>query len=685
MAAGVLVSCSDDVDTGMAYLNGASKTPIAVQTNLSAAPVTRAFDKTFELNDQLFAYIEAGKMVGGDFVYEGQFLWKGNFTLARQITTSSEADKGNITSTTEDSDLSPIIYWDDFSSVEYDLRATDVERGIRLKYGYCFNGGQTNAKSIDEEAGTLLWTVNPDQSLTDGNGDAVNMKTSDLLYAKKQEMITYHSDINARGTLYMPYTHAMSKVTINVTAGDGFSGDKGNFDTSVLTMNNVQVVADVNAPEGTTTIPESIPEDILSAIRTTVPEVSTSGKSPVKAFRKEKTNTIVTYQTIIAPTNLSAGTILATITDIDGNDYNIPVTTGILEAWKAEDKMVETEETIDNGTAQAKPSTNSLCTSGSFLNLSQSSSGSFLNLPETTTRSTTILPGKGYITKPGIHYILNVRVDKQKITIRATITDWDKVTATGDAEINFAGDIKDKDAIAAELQDGGFDIYKSATNTAFTTKSTTATYAAGKWTYTPTIYWAGQSDNSYFRAVSPAGASSSELSQGIDLIWGTSGNDAIAPRTGDVELKFKHLMSKLCVNLETSDDPAKQVNLTGAKIKITNLTKQGTYSIVDATVSAGAPAKVMLENKASGFKEPVIPQTIADDARLIITLADETTYSLQLNECIETLSGTAIEEWLTGKKYTYTIHLEKGKITFRAMVKEWEETNGGGNANLEWD
>ncbi len=635
--AGAFVSCKDyeEADSST-FLEGQSKTPIAVQTNLSTAPKSRAFDKTFESGDKLFAYIEAGKLnAQSEFEYEGQFMWKGNFGLTKDVTTDKDEGKGYITSTTEDGDLDKTLYWDDFSSTTYDLRESG--RGIRLKYGYCYNGGETNASDKNETEGTLTWTVKTDQSASDG----ASMKKSDLLYAATQNMITYGHNQTDRDTLVLPYTHAMSKITINVKTGEGYATDKANFESSVLTLKNMQVKANVNAPADTVTA------------------VSPAGTGDIKTFTKSQENTTATYQAIVGPTYLAVGNILAAITNIDGNNYDIPLTEGILTAWSAEDKLVVTEEIIDNGVAQAKP-------------LSRAG----------------IDAGKAYLTKSGIHYILDVTVDKQKITIRATITDWESVKADGKAAINFAGDVTEKGTIADELKANGFDVYKNSSASSFTEKSTTVTFADSKWNYSPVIYWAGQGDNSYFRAISPAGNSASTLAQGTDLMWGTSGDAAIAPRTGDVALDFDHIMSKLCVNLETTSD-ASAVNLTGAKIQITNLAKTGTYSIVNGSVSTGSKADVMLEGKPSGFTEYVVPQSIGADARLIITLADGTTYSLQLNECVDTNSTedpkTPVAAWTSGKSYTYTIHLEKEKITFRALVKNWDNATGSGNATLEWD
>ena len=79
----------------------------------------------------------------------------------------------------------------------------------------------------------------------------------------------------------------------------------------------------------------------------------------------------------------------------------------------------------------------------------------------------------------------------------------------------------------------------------------------------------------------------------------------------------------------------------------------------------------------------MIPQTITDDAKLIVELSDGTTYSLQLNKCLN--GSTAITKWESGNKYTYTITLKKEEVQFRALVEKWTENTGSGNAILDWD
>ncbi len=634
---GTLVSCKDyeDPETSAAqYLEGSSKSPIAVQTNLSASLQSRAADKTFEANDQLLAYIEAGVETSGTFSSTDN-PHKGLQTLT--LTADADNTYGNeyaslygytvathpdITKT-EDSGLQT-LFWDDYSSVDYDLRNTGA--GIRLKYGYCYNGG-TPSSALDEAAGTLKWTLG-DQTT------ATAFKNADLLYAQTQSMIQYAHKADDRGVLVLPYSHAMSKVTVIVTAGEGFSAEKANFSSTALKLQYINTICSVDAPAGT---------------------VSSTTPKEVTTYKSASANKEAAFQAIVAPgTNLSAGNLFARIEGVDGNNYEIPVTADILEEWSS--KLTEDTYVSYGDVAQAKPMSRAA-----------------------------IDEAKGYLTQSGVHYVLNVTVNKQTITVRATLADWDKVEANANAQIVFNPDVVGKGTIATALQAGGFDIYKSSANTSFPTDpTTTLTYADSKWSYSPIIYWAGQSDNSYFRALSPKGSSASSLAQGGDILWGTSGNDAITPRTGDVPLKFEHLMSKLCINLATVTGDA-AVDLTDAKIAISNMATTATYSIVDGSVTAGSLATTMLSEKLSGFTETVIPQTIGNDAKVTITLKDGTTYSVQLNQCTLTGKTETVGKWESGKSYTYTIKLTKQEITFSAVVKDWVDATASGNATLDWD
>ena len=172
-------------------------------------------------------------------------------------------------------------------------------------------------------------------------------------------------------------------------------------------------------------------------------------------------------------------------------------------------------------------------------------------------------------------------------------------------------------------------------------------------------------------------------------------------------------MSKITVKLQNDPtaEAAAKVDLDKATISIDNIYDGGTINIADGKISSLTASATTppvsgyhsADATGDGIKPlkdlAVIPQSLDKDkdgnarnAVLHITLKDGTTYSLNLDDCVTTTTSesgesttTPVTAWERGKSYTYTISLSKEKITFRALIKAWEETTGSGNATLDWD
>lgn len=704
----LLSGCKDKGPQNTLSGNG-ERTPLQASALLDAGvgEVTRAANMDFANGDQLIAYLR-------------HVTWNGTTGGARELvsvqnspklvtftkgTTAMTAYSGSditpigtgvalgLTSSntkqTADLSASPAIFWDDFSvggkGDETDIRTNG--HYLQSYYGYCYNGGTPTA-ALTESTGVLGWSVATDQRAADKSA----FKTSDLLWSAEQKPIAYaHTDGQGNrnhGTLVLPYTHAMSKVTINVTLHESFEGG-ANFSGVTTTLHEMFTHCTCTAPTYTLT------NKGTATVGQTTDITMWNGNTAT-----EKTTTC-TFEAIVVPSILSVVNNFATITGLDGNTYVVPTTEAMLQKGSEHsnlgwgDQLTETDEHINNGTAQA---------------------------PLRTTID--IDRGKGYEMKSGVNYVLNVTISKQQITVSALIKDWTNVEAEGTALVQFTSDVNGKGDIAEALKTGGFDVYKNSVNTAFPEKTTTLSWNStySKWEYAPVIYWAGQGDASYFRALSPKNQTTA-MNQGTDMLWGYACDDdanngskvgessevAITPRTGDVPLHFEHPMSKISIQLETDKGDYNQatcpaVNLAGAKIEISNLAKTGTLELVkgsiapgaltgekaiDGTVTATTTTATATTGTTSIANLPVIPQTISDDAILKITLADGTVYKLRLNSCVDSGSTAdpkpIISAWQRGRHYTYTIHVEKEAITFRAMIKNWAETSGGGNATLEWD
>lgn len=684
---------------------------ISIEATLSTKDVnTRAVDKTFDKEDVLLAYVQAGKQTGADefrpvtdeagFDQSKASLYNRLLTLTMSSENVSHTAVNDNTNQTSSFTADSKYYWDDFSTSDYDLRESD--RGIRLFYGYCYNGG-TPSTVLDEASGAIGWTVEIDQRDT---GSGKGTKSSDLLFAKTQDMIKYdhkQGDGSTRGTLTIPYTHAMSKITIEVVCRDGFDNSDEALANTTVKLTKVATKCTVTAPTATVE--------------------STADVADIDMHVTESNNK-KEFSAIVAPTTLSLGNTLAEISDVNGIPYRIYITESLLNSaptgktpWKNELESVDAEENLQEGIAHAPI--------------------------RTRAGEAHIDKGKGYRTKPGVHYHLTVNVDKQEITMLAAITDWNDVYAETTGTINFSNNITDKGEIS--LGDfTTFDIYKALASTGTPTNgafddnnsvdginpATNYTYAGGTWSNSPKLYWPNAADKYYFRALSGAVASSDATSSTItisntkdggvnnnDLIWGTTPTDTdhsyaegdpIAPRTGDVPLTFSHIMSKVKFILETETTGGvlapNGVNLSGAKIQIDHIATSGHLTLSDGSISTTAADKTgtlfvadnipVLTYESSTLtaktgEQIVLPQEISADAKITITLSDGTTYSAVLKDCTVfkdgVLTTTPIDKWESGKRYTYTIHLKKEEMNFRALVGAWTDTEGKGNATLEWD
>lgn len=752
------------------YLNGECKTPIAVGISYDEGSVqtraTRAANGSFASDDNLIAYVrhvtaeESGTGTSKTYtnikdVNTGSIVGVGptmGYLTVSDLNESSKNEADNFSTsgksklTVSDKEGKP-LYWDDFSnsaSDDTDLRTSG--HYLQLYYGYCYNGktGVTESET-DQSTGTWLkpstgelsgWTIQTNQNT------GTNLTNSDLLWSSSQNPVPYaHATFNGgveHGKLTIPYSHAMSKVTIEVNLADGF-GDvvATNFPTSSKITLNAQTKCSVSAPATTAfpkgnVTPSTTPGDITGI---------TMKKGTPEAKK-------CTFEAIIAPTVLtpvadvtaaSSTAAFATIEGIDGNKYDIFLTDAIMNPTPSTTDAWSTKLAAYDATSVG---------------------------PESTGYAT----ANGGTTIPGVNYKLVVTISKQEIKVVATIVDWTNVEASAKGEINFTTDV---DGATGNTFTTKFDLYsKSAVTTTETynnsttnNRNTVCTWDGTntKWTYAPTLYWEKEGDNRYFRAVSPQvnnrTITSTDDSQTVkmtagegtdfDFCWGTTqaytnsqGGEVaeggvVEPRTSNVGLQFYHKTSKVKIVLQTPPTDAEgKVDIRVAKIQLTNLYTTNTVNLHTGVISAftessSRSGKVFIESTtATEDKRPIastytpgsaatesnpavddkaesselfmIPQEIPSDdastanvneeARLIITLTDGTTYSLALNSCktvVKDVNGedqyVPVDKWEEGKSYVYYIRLTKEEIQFIALIQNWDEKETNGSATMDWD
>ncbi len=647
-----LTGCSDAMDpipnpTPDPSTPEIGREALSITATLSGSAVqTKAAGSNLAVGDVLYAYIRQVRQEGGSSAYTrvdaSVESWvKLTVKDASTAVNPTETPKQESTSSFQET-----VYWDDFSSTTHDLRTEG--HALQSYYGYCYNGNTEGTFEPNKNDGKLTWSVAADQ--TGG------YQTSDLLWSKTQDPVQYvhgkQGVPTSHGTLTIPYTHAMSKVTV-VVKTDGFGEEALGSTSAELT--EVYRTGEMNAPEGKVT-----------------PSDASKGDIQMHPIAGE---TAKTFEALMIPgLALTDGLTLAQINNVANNNYKITITPNILTAWGGQ---------LDGGKT-TKPG---------------------VNYKLTLT-----------VRKQRVNIVASltdwVDVNAQGEGIVRFANDVTSITGeTGGTPLLTDGSMVD---VFWVKQTEGQTTLSTVTKDDYATTST-YNATEGKWFNAPALYWDNGTDCYYFRGLAklvgdaitsykPASDDYSfDVEQGTDLLWATTpahtGNIegggtkdyaegvAINPRTGNVPLRFDHAMSQISFTLKSSPEgAADRVDLEGATLSLAKVVKKGTIEPANGTITPSAEegdkADLTPTTDASSI---VVPQTLTDEMILTIRLKnDVSTYKIALKNC-QLTDGTRVTTWEGGKHYTYTITLKKEAVQLIAFVKNWEKVEVNGDANLDWD
>lgn len=621
------VACAND--NGDAPSNDGGKTPIDIAVafvdgEIVSKSSTRAVDKTFEANDKLVAHLQHVQGTGSDASLVGSYEKTITLTMNSNVTMSNTSDE-NIKQTTSFT-TSESLYWDDFSDATNDIRTEG--HGLRSAWGYCYNGN-SSAPTDGNHSDEITWEAATEQ--TSG------FKTSDLLWSKTQNPVSYQHGNNSddsHGTITIPYTHAMSKATIVLTAGEGFGNNA--FEYTTITLKGVNI------------------KGKFTASTATVVGTNTEGEGQydtddIQMLKKstDATNKSVTFECIFVPnTSLNEGKLWAEINNVAGNNYEIKLTSAMLanEKWGAG----PTKSGVNYKLAATikKQKIDVVAQIADWINKETSADGKI--------QFTTDLTGVDYNDMPsGTSY----------------------------------------DVFTSESQTSGYSksTTRNYTDSKWTDEPVIYWQGEGKG-----LYFRGLAkyENNLITSVE----GSTTANQGTDLLWATtpqhkgtnnSGNEVtinegakISPRTSEVPLEFRHAMSKVKFTFATTGNDDTKVELSELTFSIDGIVNKGTIDISNGKIKLSEAS----EDKQSltESEKIVIPQSL-EGKNMKITLKDGTTYTLDLPKCKVNNSTTEIAEWKAGESYEYTITLAKEAIQFRALIKDWNKKTGSGDASLDWD
>lgn len=604
---------------------------------------------------------------------------------------------------------SPVLYWEDYGSSDIANMGTGKGRETGLTiYGATVNGkslvnaGLEALLETSTDWAALSWTLPTNQSSEGSQPADKDLLISNNVKAGTDDG-TYKFGQRNNGKL-LEFKHAMSKITVNLKAGDGFT-ESGFTDTTPV----VYLTGNEGDPSN-----ESAWTYTTGTVDITTGTITyKSGQKFITMSQAETPNVgyDITKEALVMPGSLfkkPTGTALEPVypvivrIKVDGNIYYV------------------TSEKIRKAIDES--------------NFDKPSSTDFETLA-------------------GKNYVINITVNETGISVTATVANWTDISADNVApEINLVGQL------GGSASDWGadkqFSFYRSESlNTGYS--STTGVYypeeselsythSSYTWALNPVLYWPDHNTHYQFRAVWPQTVTTNDgtkprveevthsttkyqvikvnnvpYSQGSfpsDLMiarpnvqdlngnCGSRESDEVHPkknlytegicaRTGAINLTFNYMMSKVKVNLSTSiegdpDYPA-TVNLNNAKVEIINVYNNGDVRLGDRTVNCEnySPSSYTLHTT-----DAIVPQTFAynttpladGNTKIRITIYTngdpnngiDDIYEADFKKIPVKLSDSSDEPaevngWESGKSYVYNLRLTKTKVQVTAELTDW--------------
>lgn len=554
-----------------------------------------------------------------------------------------------------------------------------------------WNVGTASSNVVDQTSGWDNYDIITSNNIKDGNDGT--LKFDDLYPTKKLTA----SDL-------LEFTHAMSKITVELTAGEGFTipngGSAPTFKNNVsVTLLDFYYMGKVDV-EGKTS----------KATKTDGSEPTVSEKAAAANIKMHLDNGGVnnnkaTFDAIVFPGNKFTATIGT------APDYKPTSTDQLLE----------------------------LNADG---NIYKVTAGELVKAIKGT--GTTSTPVDATIEQ-GWNYLIKITVNKTKIEkIEATIVDWKTYETEGQIipKINVTASYG-QTMSSTNMFAHNFEFFRSLSKDQEYSKDATVTHteSSGVHSYTLStpLYWPDHATHYFFRGVYPLiGSTTGQIPEAkvtasdtekqkeyiavenVRYAADTYPSDlAIGyPRTtsescsahskdvdtygicateGTITMNFEYAMSQVEVKLSTTEDTDDShviidentvIKIVGGYSAANILLKDGNASYTG--ISKADWTMPLVESDYANRHDAIVPQTLGDMKFSVTVKNSNDTYDtyeckiadIQVKEKLSdgTYGAlTSITAWESGKKYVYELKLKKTAITAVATITPWTEVKAEEN------
>ena len=606
---------------------------------------------------------------------------------------------------------SPVIYWEDYGTSDLNNELTGRAEGLTI-YGAAVdnkslsNAGLNGLLADNADWTSLSWTLPANQTIT---GDTPADK--DLLISNNVKGDTdtpydgRYRFANCNDGKLLEFKHAMSKITVVLTAGAGFTSGFSSTPEVILTSN----AGTPSSSWAKTTGTVNITNGTVSPTPTT---------TVITMWKASSTDYIVTKEALVMPHSVFGG---------NTGTADAPVYPIILRINADNNIYYVTSEMIR-----------------------QAINGS------------TYTNSEGFETEAGKNYIINVRVNQTDVSVRvtATVANWTDVSATEVAPvINVSGNLGGTASgwtadnifsfYRSEYLNSGYSSGVSKVNGYYPEESVLSyTHSSTSWSMSPSLYWPNHNTHYQFHAVWPqtettsgdgvlssprvedgSGTTAScqvikvknvaytansfpsdlmiarpEISESAQCTNSESGHTrtyfysgGICATEGTINLNFRYMMSQVEVNLSTKDNPSDPdyVNLTNAKVEIVNVNNTGDVTLGNREVIPTGDKGPYTIDYVSGnnYHSAIVPQTLTytstlhtNNVMFRITIYKDGNpsngvddiYYADINPILKQSSSDKVAPngaWESGVHYVYNLRLTKTGVKVTASLTNWTTVN----------
>ncbi len=562
---------------------------------------------------------------------------------------------------------SEILFWDDFGTGDPD-NAESRANGLAI-LGVAVDGKGAAPVIADDAAWeSLAWDV-----VTDGN----DVLGGDIIVSNNLNAYKF-AQRNDAGAGKMVFVHPLSKITVNLKAGEGFTeGSVGatsfKFKADpTVTLTNATTLAAIADPAN---------DYALTSGTVSIRNASAMSDGTRASVTAGTTCTTDAGITVIKQAVVYPGTQLGADDD------------AVIAVLNADDNIyyIKAKEIHDAITAKGGHTE--------------------------------------FRTLAGYNYILNITVNKTGIRLTATVTDWSSVNSDEVYPvINVDTHVGDMGA-ATPTEFTSFAFWRSETIDAdYQHEATPVINNDGTtdWSSTNRLYWTNHSQHYHFRGIFPVNTvvktvNSRQVVEVVNSGYDAnafpsnfvmslpefSGNDymchnddhtpvdmrqeGICARTSAINMNFGYMMSRVEVNLSSStvgDDD--YVDLTYAKADLLGVGTEGEILLSDRSAVVTTDGQEYAMSSVGGssvhYHDAVIPQTLRNNdssnkVRFRITVYRDDTrtgcdiYYADVAPVKVRVAGAQtsapVDAWESGMHYVYNLKVTKTEIKTTATLTDW--------------